>query len=121
MLTCRVSILHSFESCSDPLDWKLGTHGVTIAFTAALCSFCPCGTCRYTATLLPEVISEEGMSQEAVLEKLVHKAGYRRHCSPKMMRSLVWTSVHGMQSGLSDLCTQAGSPQLSAFVRPRRR
>ncbi|CAK9012688.1 Uncharacterized protein CG5902 [Durusdinium trenchii] len=33
MLTCRVSILHSFESCSDPLDWKLGTHGVTIAFT----------------------------------------------------------------------------------------
>eukprot|EP00913_Durusdinium_trenchii_P000846 g788.t1 len=88
MLTCRVSILHSFESCSDPLDWKLGTHGVTIAFTAALCSFCPCGTCRYTATLLPEVISEEGMSQEAVLEKLVHKAGYRRHCSPKMMRSL---------------------------------
>lgn len=87
-LTCRVSILHSFEPCSDPLDWKLGTHGVTIAFTAAFCSFCPCSTCRYTATLLPEVILEEGMSQEAVLEKLVQKAGYRRHCSPKMMRSL---------------------------------
>ncbi|CAK9098957.1 unnamed protein product [Durusdinium trenchii] len=98
MLTCRVSILHSFESCSDPLDWKLGTHGVTIAFTAALCSFCPCGTCRYTATLLPEVISEEGMSQEAVLEKLVHKAGYRRHCSPKMMRSL---EVTRFQTGRS--------------------
>lgn len=108
-LTCRVSILHSFEPCSDPLDWKLGSHGVTMAFSAAFCSFCPCSTCKYTATLLPEVILEEGMSQEAVLEKLVRKAGYRKQCSPKMMRSL----VHHVRSGFSELCLETGGCQLT--------
>lgn len=58
------SILHSFEACRDLWDWKVGTHGVTIVFTAVL-SFCPCSTWRYSATLLPEVIKEEGLSQEA--------------------------------------------------------
>ncbi|CAJ1352065.1 unnamed protein product [Effrenium voratum] len=86
-LTCHVSILHSFETCSDPLDWKVGTHGVTIHFSAAFFSFCPCGTCRYTATLLPEVISAEGLSQQGALDKLVRKAGYRGYCRPKLMKS----------------------------------
>ncbi|CAE8623386.1 unnamed protein product, partial [Polarella glacialis] len=47
-LTCRVSILHSFETCRDALDWEVGPHGVHIAFTATSGKLCPCSTASYS-------------------------------------------------------------------------
>ncbi|CAE7208951.1 unnamed protein product [Symbiodinium sp. CCMP2592] len=102
-LTCRVSILHTFEPCQDPTDWKVGVHGVTVSFTASLCILCPCSTCRYTATLLPEVILEEGMTQEAALDNAIRKAGYRGLCTSRLMSSVEATRF---QSATSDLSFQ---------------
>ncbi|CAE7426442.1 unnamed protein product [Symbiodinium natans] len=103
-LTCRVSVLHTFETCQDLWDWKVGLHGIAISFTASFCSICPCSTCRYTATLLPEVILEEGMTQEAALDSAIRKAGYRGFCMSRLMSSVETTRF---QSATCDLPFQS--------------
>jgi uncharacterized protein (TIGR00296 family) len=69
-LQCAVSLLTSFEECESMYDWKIGTHGLRIAFVA--------GAQRYGATYLPEVCPEQGWTQEECLQSLVRKAGYSK-------------------------------------------
>jgi len=68
-LVCRVSILHTFESCS-LFDWEIGTHGIIIHYNS------PNGR-HYTATYLPEIPLEHGMTHESAMEDLTKKAGYQ--------------------------------------------
>mmetsp|Transcript_112742 Transcript_112742/g.363985 ORF Transcript_112742/g.363985 Transcript_112742/m.363985 type:complete len:213 (-) Transcript_112742:46-684(-) len=87
-LTCRVSLLHSFEPCEDPYDWEIGLHGIHITFSVPSGPLCPCDTTAYTATFLPEVMVEHEMSHEVAIQKLVRKAGYSGRCDLSLQESI---------------------------------
>jgi AMMECR1 domain-containing protein len=72
-LTCRLSILCEFETCKHVYDWQVGVHGILINFTDAKQR-------SYTATYLPEVARDHGMTQASALRELVAKAGYTGPC-----------------------------------------
>jgi hypothetical protein len=67
-LSCSLTLLSTFEPCSDALDWDLGTHGIRISFIHR--------NRRYGATYLPDVAVEQGWSKEETLESLMRKAGW---------------------------------------------
>jgi len=69
LLTCKLSILHKFEECEHIHDWLVGVHGVLIQFSDAQGR-------RYSATYLPEVARDHGMTRETAIRELVTKAGY---------------------------------------------
>jgi len=78
-LACKLSVLHSFERCRDPYDWIIGTHGILINFAA--------NGQKWSATYLPEIALEHGMSHQVAIAELVRKSGYPGHVSavlPKM-------------------------------------
>ena len=62
-----MSILHSFEQCNKCYDWDLGVHGIIINFDE--------GGEHFSATYLPEIPVEHGMSKEVAIEELCRKAG----------------------------------------------
>ncbi|KAK2763747.1 hypothetical protein FQN54_009363 [Arachnomyces sp. PD_36] len=67
-LSCSLTLLSTFEPCSDALDWDLGTHGLRISFIHR--------NRRYGATYLPDVAVEQGWTKEETLESLMRKAGW---------------------------------------------
>jgi hypothetical protein len=67
-LSCSLTLLGSFEPCTDALDWSLGTHGLRISFVHR-------GR-RYGATYLPDVAVEQGWTKEETVESLMRKAGW---------------------------------------------
>jgi hypothetical protein len=67
-LSCSLTLLSSFESCTDAMDWTLGTHGLRISFIHR-------GR-RYGATYLPDVAIEQGWTKEEAIESLMRKAGW---------------------------------------------
>lgn len=67
-LSVGVTLLTDFESCSNPLDWSLGTHGLRISFTYH--------SKRYGATYLPDVALEQGWTKEETIISLMRKAGW---------------------------------------------
>lgn len=69
-LEVAVTLLTNFETCSGPLDWELGVHGIKISFYHH--------HKRYSATYLPDVAVEQGWNKEETLESLVRKAGWRK-------------------------------------------
>mmetsp|Transcript_569 Transcript_569/g.1592 ORF Transcript_569/g.1592 Transcript_569/m.1592 type:complete len:325 (-) Transcript_569:122-1096(-) len=80
-LTCRLSILYHFETCAHVHDWQVGTHGVLINFADAAGR-------QYSATYLPEVAREHGMSCEVAIRELVAKAGYVGPCDQALLSCL---------------------------------
>ncbi|CDM34047.1 hypothetical protein DTO013E5_1774 [Penicillium roqueforti] len=67
-LSCSLTLLGSFEPCTDAMDWSLGTHGLRISFIHR-------GR-RYGATYLPDVAVEQGWTKEETVESLMRKAGW---------------------------------------------
>ncbi|KAF7718654.1 Uncharacterized protein PECH_008825 [Penicillium ucsense] len=67
-LSCSLTLLGSFEPCTNALDWSLGTHGIRISFVHR-------GR-RYGATYLPDVAVEQGWTKEETIESLMRKAGW---------------------------------------------
>ena len=65
-LECEVSLLHSFGTCKDPLDWEIGKHGTTFKMDGL------------QSTFLPEVAEEQKWTKEQTLEELAMKAGMKR-------------------------------------------
>mmetsp|Transcript_62773 Transcript_62773/g.187150 ORF Transcript_62773/g.187150 Transcript_62773/m.187150 type:complete len:279 (+) Transcript_62773:137-973(+) len=80
-LTCKLSILHRFEACSHVHDWQIGLHGVLIRFQDR-------GGRQYSATYLPEVAYEHGMTREVAIQELVAKAGYVGPCDDELLNCL---------------------------------
>ncbi|EGC42319.1 conserved hypothetical protein [Histoplasma capsulatum var. duboisii H88] len=72
-LSCSLTLLSSFETCSHPLDWVLGTHGLRISFIYR-------GR-RLGATYLPDVAVEQGWTKEETVESLMRKAGWEGYSS----------------------------------------
>mmetsp|Transcript_9622 Transcript_9622/g.17274 ORF Transcript_9622/g.17274 Transcript_9622/m.17274 type:complete len:242 (+) Transcript_9622:46-771(+) len=72
-LTCRLSILHQFEPCAHAFDWQVGVHGVLLNFSDSRGR-------RFSATYLPEVAREHGMTREVAIRELVAKSGYPGPC-----------------------------------------
>ena len=71
-LTFSVSLLINFETCSDPLDWTRGIHGIRIVFPHPQSP----SRRRLSATYLPDVCTEQGWTKDECLESLMRKAGY---------------------------------------------
>ncbi|KAJ5236808.1 hypothetical protein N7489_006899 [Penicillium chrysogenum] len=67
-LSCSLTLLGSFEPCTNAMDWSLGTHGLRISFIHR-------GR-RYGATYLPDVAAEQGWTKEETVESLMRKAGW---------------------------------------------
>ncbi|KAJ5326805.1 hypothetical protein MYU51_001649 [Penicillium brevicompactum] len=67
-LSCSLTLLSSFEPCTNAMDWTLGTHGLRISFVHR-------GR-RYGATYLPDVAVEQGWTKEETVESLMRKAGW---------------------------------------------
>lgn len=80
-LICKLSILHRFEACSHVHDWQIGVHGVLIRFQDSKGK-------QYSATYLPEVAHEHGMTREVAIRELVVKAGYGGPCDEELLRCL---------------------------------
>ncbi|PGH02903.1 hypothetical protein GX51_04359 [Blastomyces parvus] len=72
-LSCSLTLLSSFETCSHALDWILGTHGLRISFIYR-------GR-RLGATYLPDVAAEQGWTKEETVESLMRKAGWDGYSS----------------------------------------
>lgn len=68
-LHCTVSLLHSFEEAAAWDDWKVGVHGIIVAFTD------PASGARRSSTFLPEVARAERWDRGATLDAAVRKAG----------------------------------------------
>ncbi|KAJ5616307.1 hypothetical protein N7537_001421 [Penicillium hordei] len=67
-LSCSLTLLGSFEPCTNAMDWSLGSHGLRISFIHR-------GR-RYGATYLPDVAVEQGWTKEETVESLMRKAGW---------------------------------------------
>ncbi|KAJ5384391.1 hypothetical protein N7517_002302 [Penicillium concentricum] len=67
-LSCSLTLLGSFEPCTNAMDWSLDTHGLRISFIYR-------GR-RYGATYLPDVAVEQGWTKEETVESLMRKAGW---------------------------------------------
>ncbi|KAL2800741.1 AMMECR1 domain-containing protein [Aspergillus keveii] len=67
-LSCSLTLLGTFEPCTNALDWTLGVHGIRISFIHR-------GR-RYGATYLPDVPVEQGWTKEETVKSLMHKAGW---------------------------------------------
>lgn len=80
-LTCKMSILFEFETCAHPFDWQVGMHGVLISFEDAQGR-------RWSATYLPEVAQEHGMTQQTAIRELVAKSGYPGPCDQVVLDCL---------------------------------
>eukprot|EP00898_Chlorokybus_atmophyticus_P005441 jgi/Chlat1/5899/Chrsp4S06399 len=95
-LECTVSLLFSFETAHDHLDWEVGKHGLIINFTDSY------GNQR-SATYLPEVASQEGWSRQEAIDSLMRKSGHNGAITESLRRSLHVTryqsSLHTMSYG----------------------
>lgn len=67
-LSCSLTLLGTFEPCTNALDWTLGVHGIRISFIHR-------GR-RFGATYLPDVPVEQGWTKEETVKSLMHKAGW---------------------------------------------
>ncbi|KAL4871011.1 hypothetical protein BDV12DRAFT_165104 [Aspergillus spectabilis] len=67
-LSCSLTLLGTFEPCTNALDWTLGVHGLRISFIYR-------GR-RYGATYLPDVAVEQGWTKEETVKSLMQKAGW---------------------------------------------
>ncbi|KAJ6717478.1 AMMECR1 DOMAIN-CONTAINING PROTEIN-RELATED [Salix purpurea] len=84
-LECTVSILTSYETANNYLDWEVGTHGLIIEFTD------PNNNARRSATYLPEVAAHEGWTKEEAIDSLMRKAGYSGHITESLRKSILVT------------------------------
>ncbi|KAL4921850.1 AMMECR1 domain-containing protein [Aspergillus aurantiobrunneus] len=67
-LSCSLTLLGTFEPCTNALDWTLGLHGIRISFIHR-------GR-RFGATYLPDVPVEQGWTKEETVKSLMQKAGW---------------------------------------------
>ena len=67
-LMVEISVLNSFEPISDPLDWDIEIHGLTLSILE--------NDQIYQSTYLPGVALEGGLTKAVTLDHLVRKAGY---------------------------------------------
>lgn len=89
-LSCSLTLLGSFEPCTNAMDWDLGTHGLRISFINR-------GR-RYGATYLPDIPVEQGWTKEETVESLMRKAGWDG-ATGSVARRLLRASGAGSSSG----------------------
>jgi len=93
LLTCKVSILYQFELCLHADDWQVGTHGIIINFDAH-------GR-RYSATYLPEIPQEHGMTRDVAIRELVAKSGYPGPCGEELLARMQVTRYQTLVESLN--------------------
>lgn len=68
-ISCTVSILHCFESCSHSHDWEIGTHGIIVQFSL--------DGIERKSTFLPNVMVEQRWSKDQAIDAAIEKFGCR--------------------------------------------
>lgn len=77
-LTCSISLLHSFEKTSNPLDWEIGVHGIRLFLDGN------------SSTYLPHVALEHKWDKMEALAHLARKGGYgKKYDEGAIKRSIV--------------------------------
>ena len=82
-LQCTVQLLGRFEPCA-LYDWTIGEHGLTISFVDMHSH----GTPQRSAVYLPDVIAEQGWTQEEAIDSLIRKSGCEAHITEELRYSL---------------------------------
>eukprot|EP00386_Alphamonas_edax_P005689 GDKI01018492.1.p1 GENE.GDKI01018492.1~~GDKI01018492.1.p1 ORF type:complete len:246 (-),score=65.67 GDKI01018492.1:752-1489(-) len=83
LLHVTVSLLHKFEPApGGAYDWEIGTHGIILSFDDQQTGE------NFSATYLPEVALEHGMTHESAIQSLARKAGYRGQITPKLLAQM---------------------------------
>ncbi|KAL4931239.1 AMMECR1 domain-containing protein [Aspergillus undulatus] len=100
-LSCSLTLLGTFEPCTNPLDWTLGTHGLRISFIHR-------GR-RFGATYLPDVPVEQGWTKEETVTSLMHKAGWSGASSESSSTSAAKRLLRGGSSSSHSHNSQSGS------------
>ncbi|KAL5340049.1 AMMECR1 domain-containing protein [Aspergillus crustosus] len=90
-LSCSLTLLGTFEPCTNALDWTLGLHGLRISFIHR-------GR-RYGATYLPDVAVEQGWTKEETVISLMHKAGWDGPSSESTSTRIFLRGSSGNSSG----------------------
>lgn len=93
-LTAKLSILHKFETCSHVYDWQVGLHGILINFLDAHGR-------RYSATYLPEIAQEHGMTREVAIRELVIKSGYPGPCTEDILDRMQVQRYQSLVEGIA--------------------
>lgn len=93
-LSCRLSILYQFEQAAHALDWQVGVHGVLINFLDTQGR-------HFSATYLPEVPLEHGMTRDVALRELVAKSGYQGPCDPELIARIQLTRYRTYVEGIA--------------------
>eukprot|EP00929_Paragymnodinium_shiwhaense_P023736 TRINITY_DN14796_c0_g1_i1.p1 TRINITY_DN14796_c0_g1~~TRINITY_DN14796_c0_g1_i1.p1 ORF type:complete len:432 (-),score=70.18 TRINITY_DN14796_c0_g1_i1:140-1435(-) len=92
-LICKLSILYQFEACQHAYDWVVGVHGILINFSDSR-------ERTYSATYLPEIAKEHGMTQAVAIRELVVKAGYSGPCDQELISRIQATRYKSIQEGV---------------------
>ncbi|KAL4956466.1 AMMECR1 domain-containing protein [Aspergillus filifer] len=100
-LSCSLTLLGTFEPCTNALDWTLGTHGIRISFIHR-------GR-RFGATYLPDVPVEQGWTKEETIKSLMHKAGWDGASSESSSTSAAKRFLRGSSSSSSHYGGSASS------------
>jgi uncharacterized protein (TIGR00296 family) len=108
LLTCKLSILYRFEPCLHLEDWQVGIHGIIINFDVH-------GR-RYSATYLPEIPREYGMTHDVAIRELVAKSGYPHPCEEELLACIHVTRYQTLVEGLTywDYLCLSGSQAVAA-------
>lgn len=93
-LTCKLSILFQFEPCLHAYDWQVGVHGVIINFLDSQGR-------RYSATYLPEIAREHGMTRDVAIRELVIKSGYPGLCDEELVARMQVTRYQSVVEGIA--------------------
>ncbi|PGH36081.1 hypothetical protein GX50_01093 [[Emmonsia] crescens] len=101
-LSCSLTLLSSFETCSHALDWTLGTHGLRISFIYR-------GR-RFGATYLPDVAVEQGWTKEETVESLMRKAGWDGYSSSSGGGRVTRRFLRGSANSSSSANNTTGKP-----------
>ena len=91
-LTCSVTLLTNFQERTDIYDWVIGKHGVQIEFKWK--------NRNHSGTFLPQVMEEQGWTQEETLVNLVRKAGCRDEFS-EVSKHIKLTTYEGIKDKAS--------------------
>jgi len=103
-LRCSISLLTDFEQAESYLDWTIGVHGIYITFphpsllsptSEAPSPLSSSGNLpkltskqSFSATYLPDVISERGWDKIEAIDSAIQKAGWRGRITDDLRRSI---------------------------------
>lgn len=107
-LRVSVSLLISYEECTDWKDWVVGVHGVVLNFQGETSQ-------QYSATYLPEVAQQQQWDHHQAISSLIRKAGFKGTIDLELLGRLRCTRYQSSKVKLTfdeyaQICHNQGRP-----------